>query len=518
MRTAAISLASSLALLGAALQCVAPHPALAAEAGQGSFTVTLGPDFHCMGGDGGSFSTEMVFDDKTFNVPMPPGNNSISINFSVLGTFTSSGAINCLFDEGGTFSESASAPGELLWTQIAGDYIDRKPGIGVGDPFPFVGRSECTTTREDDFKTLCDNFVFSFNGLAKAAAPDGQFFRYYTGDFTMRAVPKVSVQQGALVQAQAVVDVPDGDIPHVDVGFQNGLTAGGELQITTLADSHGAVAADFDFPVRGTTTIDHGAGPLPFFAGGDERFVEITTSAQLPTSPKIEVCLPLPRSTDPSGVRPVRVLHGEGNDLSSRVFVDRTFRFDPTSGKACAQVSSLSKFALVTVDVCGGGQRQSDGLLTIAGGLMGKKTVVVDGLTDCTQYPANLPSGLRRYCVPDADTTPGQCTLSLMLGVNRAACNRTQTPSPSVSVNSYGGSLTQGASSWDLGAVVVPLIAGLSNPVEATVGPVGVVLPAPTKITTYKIKHQLSGIRPGTTNTETDKDALKVQCVDPTQY
>src|SRR5437870_3779576 len=83
-----------------------------------------------------------------------------------------------------------------------------------------------------------------------------------------------------------------------------------------------------------------------------------------------------------------------------RVTVDRTSSVDPTAGKVCAKVTGFSKFAVVTTDVCGNGQRPSDGLLTVAGGLLGKRTVVVDGLTDCTQYPPNLPNGLRRYCVP----------------------------------------------------------------------------------------------------------------------
>ena len=38
-------------------------------------------------------------------------------------------------------------------------------------------------------------------------------------------------------------------------------------------------------------------------------------------------------------------------------------------------------------------------------------------------------------------------------------------------------------------------------------------------ITTYKIKHQLTGVRPGTSGrVDTDKDVLKIQCVDPTRF
>ncbi len=480
----------------------------------------LGDDFCCQAGAGGSFTTRMIFDNKTFNIPMPPGNNQLSINFSVLGLFTSTGQIACVFDQGGSFSETATnQAGDFTWTEIAGDYIDRKPGIGEGDPFPFTGSSTCTTTREDDFKTLCDNFEFSFNGLAKALAPDASnFFRNYGGDFTMRAVRKVPVQSSTV----PTIDGLTGDIPQVTVRFQNGA-GGGELRVVTLADAHGTVPAGVEFPVRGTTEIDHGSGPVPFFEGGDERFIDITTDAVLPSRPKIQVCLPMPRVTDPAAVRPVRVLHSEGDDVASRRFVDRTKQVDPTTAIACGQVKSLSKFAVVTTDVCGGGQRQSDGLLTVAGGLIGPKTVVVDGLTDCTQYPANLPKGLRQYCVPDGDSTAGQCTVSLTLGVNRGGCNQTKPGidphSPRVSVDSYQGSLTQGSRVSSLTPAFGTLIAALSNPLEATVGPVDLALPAVKKITTYKIKHQLTGIRPGTTaHFEVDKDVLTIQCVDPTQF
>jgi hypothetical protein len=514
---------------GIGLVCVVPRWAAASEAGQGVFETVLDDHpVHCSPGSPitTGYTSAFSFDDKTFTINLPPGNNRIDINFSVLGAFTSAGTLNCVFDEGGTFNATAvDEAGDFQWTEISGEYMDRKPDISEGDPFPFVGSARCQTTRTDDFKTLCDNFEFSFNGLAKAQAPNAEgFFHDFAGDFTLRAAPKADVMPGGGGQnVGAEVDGPGGSVPEVQVTFKNGVSGPGDLRVATLADAHGSVPPGVEFPVRGTTEVDHGSGPVPFFEGGDERFVDLTTNAALPAGTRMEVCLPMPVAAA-SEVRPVRVLHGEGSDASSRRFVDRTSRVDPTAGKVCAAVSSFSRFAVVTTDYCGNGQRRSDGLLTIAGGLLGKRTVVVDGLTDCTQYPAALPSGLRRYCVPDADPTPGQCGIALTLGINRGACSRvrpdTADPhSPSVDVNSYEGTLKQGGNSIDLTAIFGPDIAALSNPVEATVGPKNVAMAATRKITTYRLKHQLSGIRPGTLDhLDTDKDVLTIKCIDPTQF
>jgi hypothetical protein len=491
--------------------------AAAAEAAQGTFHVTLGDSFACGGGGtGGGLIADLVYDDKTFHIPMPPGNNMLIINFSEIGNVTLTGGINCVFDEGGSFTVTGdNDDGDFHWTEMTGEYLDHKPGISEGDPFPFVGTARCTTERTDDFKTLCDNFEFSFNGLAKALAPN-PWYRDYDGDFTFRAVHRAPVDQGSVVDVQAPVDGPTGDIPAVQVTFEKGVSAPGKLRVATLADAHGQLPAGVDFPVRGTTTINHGSGPVPFFAGGDERFVEIQTDAAFNTAAK--VCLPMPAAADPADIRPVRLLHGEGSDIVSRKFVDRTSSVDPKSGQVCAKVRSFSKFAVVTTDVCGNGQTQSDGLLTVAAGLIGRRTVVVDGLTDCTQYPANLPSGLARFCVPDADPAAGQCGVRITLGVNRAGCNRSAQPSTWVGVISYSGELGRGAYHQGLTAGFGPLISALQSPVEATVGPVDVTVPVSSQIATYSLKQQLTGWRPQTSRLETDKDVLKIQCVDPTQY
>jgi hypothetical protein len=507
-----------------ALVSLAAFPALASEVGQGTFDTLLGDDFHCSdGGPGGSYVATFSFDDKSFNVNLPPGNNQLDIDFSTLGAFTSNGNIACVFDEGGTFAATgANEAGDFQWTEIKGEYIDHKPGIGEGDPFPFVGSARCATTRTDDFRTLCDNFEFSFNGLAKAlAANQNGLFHHYAGDFNMRAVPLEHVPNGK-PKVTSTVDGASGDVPAVSVDFAGGVVGPGDLRVSTQADAHGVVPAGVEFPVRGTTAIDHGSGAVPFFAGGDERFVEISTDAQLPAA-SFEVCLPLPATSSPAGVRPARVIHGEGTGVADRRFVDRTSRVDPTTGTACARVSGFSKFAVVTVDVCGGGQSRSDGLLTVAGGLIGKRTVVVDGLTDCTQFPANLPRGLARYCVPDADSIPGQCSVSLTLGVNRGGCNKVTNPnvdphSSLVQVASYSGHVTDGSMTIDLNATFGAAIGALVAPYEATVGPYDVVLPVAggKKITTYKLEQQLPGLRPGTFNRlDVDKDVLKIHCIEP---
>jgi hypothetical protein len=495
------------------LSCTGVRTAAAAEAAQGSFEVTLGDTFVCALG-GGPFTSTHYYDDKTFHIPLPPGNNGIEVNFSQLGVFTVSGAIDCVFDEGGTFDVTGSnAAGDFQWTEMKGEYLDRVPGISEGNPFPFVGTARCTTTRTDEFKTLCDNFEFSFNGLSRALPPD-PWYRYYAGDFTFRAVRLVPVGAGPKVEAGVVVDGPAGGVPDLEIAFGNGLLAPGQVRVATLADAHGVLPPGMELPVVGTTAIDHGAGPVPFFNGGDERFIEISSDAALPGSPRIEVCLPVP-PPDARGVRPARVLHGEGSGPADRVFVDRTSRRDTASGKVCAEVSGFSKFAVATVDACGNGQRRSDGVLTVAGGLLGKRTVVVDGLADCAQYPANLPPGLARYCIPDVDPDAGECGVTLTLGINRAGCNASGLGSGFVDVASYAGTLKQGSQVQDLGASFGSLIAALVNPVEATVGPVTLTLPATRRITTYQLKHQLSGTDPGSTQLDTDKDVFTIKCLNP---
>jgi hypothetical protein len=504
-----------LAVIGSALllSCAEARSVAAAEAAHGSFDVTLDDTFVCELG-GGPFASTHSYDDKTFHVPLPPGNNGIDVNFSELGTVTVSGSIDCVFDEGGTFDVTGvNATGDFQWTEMKGEYLDRVPGLSEGDPFPFVGTARCATTRTDEFKTLCDNFEFSFNGLSRALPP-APWYRYYAGDFTFRAVHAVPVDAGPSVEAAVVVDGPGGGVPDLKIAFGNGLLAPGQVRVATLADAHGALPPGMELPVVGTTAIDHGAGPIPFFDGGDERFIEIHSDAALPGSPRIEVCLPVP-PPDARGIRPARVLHGEGSGPADRVFVDRTSRRDLASGKICAEVSGFSKFAVATVDVCGNGQRRSDGLLTVAGGLLGKRTVVVDGLTDCAQYPANLPAGLARYCIPDADPDTGECGVTMTLGINRAGCNASGLGSGFVDVASYSGTLKQGSQVQDLGASFGALIAALVNPVEATVGPVTLSLSATKRVTSYRLKHQLTGIVPDSGQLDTDKDVFTIKCLNP---
>lgn len=492
-----------------------PRRGDAAEVAQGTFEVTLGDNFVCAQG-GGPYIAYLNFDNLVYQIPF--ANSVLTVNFADLGPMGVSGNVDCVFDKGGTFASSGSNNlQDFQWVTMEGEYLDEVPGITEGDPFPFVGTAHCTTTRTDDFKTLCDNFEFSFNGLSRALAPD-PWFRYYAGDFTFRVAERVPVDAGATVGVTAMVDGPPGPVPDVAVSFENGVMAPGTLGVTTLAQAHGAIPPGFALPVRGATSLDHGSGPVPFFSGGDERFVELSTDATLPGAPAIEVCLPMPGGNDPAAARPVRVLHGEGTGPADRQFVDRTSRVDAATGKACARVHGFSKFAVVTTDACGGGQAQSDGLITVAGGLIGKHTVVVDGLTDCTQYPASLPRGRARYCVPDADPTPGQCGVALSLGVNRAGCNRSAQASSLVDVGTYTGTITHGGSGPDLTALFGPAIAALSDPVEASVGPTVISLPAQHRITTYTLRQQLTGLRPGASFAETDKDILKIQCIDPAQF
>jgi hypothetical protein len=489
----------------------------AAEVAQGSFEVTLDDTFVCDFG-GGPYASVLTYDDMTFNVDMPSNGSVLAINLGELGPMAMTGNVNCVFDEGGTFATTGSnEAGDFHWIDMTGEYLDRVPGIAEGDPFPFVGRARCSTTRGGDLQTLCENFELSFNGLGKALPPNPRF-TYYAGDFTFRATERTPVDAGAQVSVDAAVDGPGGDLPEVGIHFANGVEAPGTLVVATLAEAHGSLPSGFDLGVRGTTSIDHGSGAVPFFAGGDERFVEISTDAALPSTPTIEVCLPMPDASNPANVRPVRVLHGEGTGVADRKFKDRTSRVDASKHQACARVKSFSKFAVATTDVSGGGQAQSDGLVTTAGGLIGKRSVVVDGLTDCTQYPANLPRGLARHCVPDADAATGQCGLALTLGVNRAASNRSGQPNPFVDVGTYMGTIGHGAYVQDLTPAFGPLIAALSNPVEATVGPVQVSLPVDRRITTYTLRHQLSGLRPISAVFEIDKDVLKVKCIDPSQF
>src|SRR5262249_14681320 len=321
--------------------CIAPCRVLGSEAGQGTFLTTLSDD----NGDCTAttprtmaYTSTFNFDDKSFNVNLPPGNNQLTINFNILGTFHSTGSLSCVFDVGGTFEATAENDAQdFQLTLIKGEYMDHKPGISEGDPFPFVGTAQCATNRTDDFKTLCDNFDFSFNGLSKALAPDPDgTFDNFGGDFTLRAVPHTKVDPTPHPSpVKQPVDGPSGDVPEVEVTFENGVNSAGVLSVTTLADAHGVIPLGVEFPVRGLTEIDHGAGPVPFFAGGGARFIDVDTTATLPPSPVMEVCLPMPAVTDSSQVRPVRVLHGEGTGWIDRTFVDRTFRTDPTARTAC---------------------------------------------------------------------------------------------------------------------------------------------------------------------------------------
>lgn len=510
------------------LWCV-PAILAASEAGQGTFDTLLDEHpVHCNTGTPitTGYTTAFEFDDKTFNVNIPPGNNNLSINFSLLGQFDSVGTLDCVFDVGGTFSATASnAAQDFQFTEIAGEYMDHKPGIGEGDPFPFTGRMRCSTTRNDDFRTLCENFDLSFNGLSKAQMEtEPGTFHHFAGDFTMRAIKRADVPGGGpKVAVDAQVDGPGGSLPSVQVSLNDGVDSAGVLSVTTLADTLGTFPRGMELPVRGTTEIDHGSGAVPFFEGGDQRIVDLSTDAAIPSGSSIEVCLPLPAGSDPSSARPAYMLYGDdGGDPTQRVFVDRTRRVDPTTGRVCAKVKSLSKFAVATSDYCGKSQPKIDGLITVAGGLVGKKTVVVAGLTDCTQWPANLPNGLRRYCVPDTDSSAAECAVSITLGINRGGCNRVPAGadphSASVDLNSYSGALKQGGNVVDLGPIFGPAIAALGAPVDATVGPIDVVLPIASKITAYKLQHQLTGATPGSSDLGTDKDVARIFCVDPTQF
>ena len=499
----------------------------AEEVGQGTFDGSLDPGAGC--GDGFpatlGYHSNFRFDDKTFMVNLPPGNNEIEINFSKLGEFHSTGTLDCVFDVGGTFTTitATNEAGDFEWIDLDGEYMDHQPGIAEGDVFPWVAGARCVTTRTDEFKTLCDNFELSWNGLSRMLAPNPGY-SFFDGQLHVRTAPRVPVDPNpgdpkGEVDVGAPVDGPGGDVPDVAVSFKNGVVDSGELSISTLADAHGDVPSDAAFPTRGTTMIDHddGNGPVAFFPGGDERFIDIHTDAGLPKGPDIEVCLPMPAVQSAADVRPVRVLHGEG-DSTSRAFVDRTSRIDHAAGKACASVASFSKFAIVTSDVCGKGGRSYDGIVTIAGGLVGRKNVVVDGVTDCANFPASLPASLAQLCVPDADNVAGQCSVALTLGVDRGGCNEVASgvdPHNQVSAYSYAGSIRGSGATIDLGLSFRPLLTALADTEEATVGPVTIPLPAPRSVNKYKLRQSMDGYRPDTGALGTDKDSVSITCIEP---
>jgi hypothetical protein len=128
---------------------------------------------------------------------------------------------------------------------------------------------------------------------------------------------------------------------------------------------------------------------------------------------------------------------------------------------------------------------------------------------------ANLPAGLARYCIPDADPDTGECGVTMTLGINRAGCNASGLGSGFVDVASYSGTLKQGSQVQDLGASFGALIAALVNPVEATVGPVTLSLSATKRVTSYRLKHQLTGIVPDSGQLDTDKDVFTIKCLNP---
>ena len=518
MRTARDQLHSLAVCFAVVSFVLATHRAHASEAGQGTFSGTLSSPTGCGQGLPAvlDYTSTFSFDDKTFTINLPPGNNTFEVNFSELGTFHSSGTIDCLFDVGGTFQgEAVNEAGDFRWVSFGGEYIDRKPGISEGDPFPWVAGARCETTRTDSFKTLCENFELSWNGLSRMGAPNPGY-NDFSGDLNIRTASRGRVEPDGsnAVGATSEVDGPGGDVPEVVVTFRDGVMSAGDVSVSTLADAHGSVPGSAHFPPRGTTEIDHGDGAVPFFENGDETFFEIHTDAALPPGPDIEICLPMPAVASPSEARPVRVLHGEGDSFLTRKFVDRTSSVDPTTGKACASVSSFSKFTVVTSDLCGRGKKSSDGILTIAGGLTGKKSVIVDGLTDCSAFPDDLPQSLAKLCVPDADGVNGQCTLSLVVGVDRAGCNQVSAgvDASATDVNrySYEGSIRGMTTSIDLGAMLHDAMYGLTQTTEATVGPVAISLPAPGK---YKLSHKMYGAEPGTGDYVLDKDAAAIMCI-----
>jgi hypothetical protein len=510
-----------------------PRAGEASEVGQGEFFGSLIPNatgcvtYQTTALD---FWSQFAFDDKEFVVNLPPGNNLLHLNFHDLGIFHSTGVVECVFDIGGTFTSTATnEAGDFTWIDLDGEYLDHKPGIGEGDPFPWVASARCVTTRTDDFKTLCDNFVLSWNGLSKMKAPNPGY-NEFDGQLNVRTAPRVQVDPNpgdpnGPVDVGAPVDGPTGHVPDIAVRFRNGVLDHGELSVATLADAHGVLPHGLELPVRGTTEIDHGSGPEPFFPGGDERFIEIHTNAPLPAGPDIEVCLPMPAVTTPADIKPVRVLHGEeraGGRPEERTFVDRTSRIDHANHKACAKVSSFSKFAVATRDVCGNGQALYDGIVTIAGGMIGRKNVIVDGLTNCANYPAKLPKGLKKYCVPDADAVAGQCSASLKIGLDRAGCNRVPAgvdPHAGV-INrfSYSGAISGPGGTTQLGPMLNSAIHALPDDREATVGPATVALPVSGPIAKYKFSQTLQGQSPGSLDLVFDRDSAIIMCIDPSRY
>jgi len=421
---------------------------------------------------------------------------------------------------GGTFTGSAiNDAGDFQWLDMSGEYLDHKPGIAEGDPFPWVASARCVTTREE-FKQLCDNFELSWNGLSKMGAPV-QGYHDFDGHFSARTANRAHVEPngGGPVNATSEVDGDTGDVDEVSVTFENGLTAGGDVNVSTLADAHGELPANAEFPPRGTTEIDHGDGPVPFFETGDETFIEITTNAGLPHGPDIEVCLPRPPASSAADVRPVRVLHGEGDNYMTRRFVDRTSSVDPTKGKACASVSGFSRFAVVEADYCGRGRRSADGILTVAGGLRGRKNVIVDGVTDCTHFPAGLPQSMHSLCVPDGDGKNGQCMLELTVGVDRTACN---TVEPTVDASeggidpwSYEGSIRGMSTTIDLYSTFHDELVLRSDWTDLVLGPKTIALPLTGSSTKYKLSQRMNGAEPGTGDYVSDRDTVSIVCVAP---
>src|SRR5204863_8933182 len=117
------------------------------------------------------------------------------------------------------------------------------------------------------------------------------------------------------------------------------------------------------------------------------------------------------------------------------------------------------------------------------------KNVIVDGLGDCANYPANLPQRLARDCIPDADATPGQCSVSLKLGVNRASCNRVHAGADPQSADvfplSYAATLKGPNGTLNVTSLFQSSLTTLSYHVEQVTSPVTVALPVSGAVAKY---------------------------------
>lgn len=343
-------------VIAALLGAVSAMPAAATPAATGTLRVECAPPICCV---------RYTFANATFDVFGNPVNLGTSVG-EMIGTGTTTTPFDAF---SGTFSGHAeSVPPGLLGTDSTGNYLCTDSGCTTG-AVSFVGaltNITGTVGLPAGVEYTQDGTVVNVGILPSPTIPGCPFGTVgaLDGTFGINAFQPQATPAGTAVSVAVSTAFYD-SVTNTQVDVEIEVTYGevvtaGTTTVTAFSNAAGEVPGNFAAEVRGqcvdepTTSccVDSDCPTGTCTGCYRAAYIDVTTTAVL--IPPIEICSAYQDSDDDGIVdgssvpeASLRFLHDEGG-----TFVDRTSSQDVVANVICAEVNSLSFFAVVAEAPC----------------------------------------------------------------------------------------------------------------------------------------------------------------------